>query len=68
MDLISLVVMVIVACLLFWAVRTLLAAFGVGDPIASVVYVLMVLIFVLWLLGALGMGGSFFHLGATRIR
>jgi hypothetical protein len=51
MDLVSLLVGLIVVALLFWAVRALLAAFGIGDPIATVVYVLMVVFVILWLLG-----------------
>jgi hypothetical protein len=44
----------IVILVLIWAVRALMAAFGIGDPIATVVYVLLVLIFLLWLVSYLG--------------
>jgi hypothetical protein len=44
--LIKLVVFIIVAGLIFWAVRKLLAAFGVGEPINTVVIVIVVLIIV----------------------
>jgi len=64
MSLLSLLVALIVICLVFWAVRALLAAFSIGDPIATVVYVLMVLIVVLWLLGGIS-GGV--HLGNLRL-
>jgi hypothetical protein len=64
MSLVSLLVALIVICLLFWAVRAILAAFSIGDPIATVVYVLMVLFVVLWLLGGIGGVG---HLGNLRL-
>lgn len=54
MSLIGLLVALIVICLLFWAVNAVLRAFGVGDPIATLVKVVFVVIVVLWLLGALG--------------
>lgn len=64
MTLLSLLVTLIVICLVFWAIRAILTAFGIGDPIATVVYVLMVLFVVLWLLGQVS-GGS---LGTFRLR
>ncbi len=54
MTLIGLLVMLVIVCLLFWAVRTLMAAFGVPAQIQTVVHVLFVVIVVLWLLGQLG--------------
>ena len=65
MDLVSLLVGLIIIALLFWAVRALLGAFGIGDPIATVVYVLMVVIVILWLLGMVT--GSP-HFGNLRLR
>lgn len=63
MSILSILVALIVICLVFWAARTLMAAFGIGDPIASVVYVLFVVLVVIWLVGALN-GGS---LGNLRL-
>lgn len=57
MSLLSLLVALLIICLLFWAVTAILAAFGVGDPIATVVKVIFVVLVVLWLVGALGGGG-----------
>lgn len=54
MSLIGLLVALIVICLLFWAVNAVMRAFGVGDPIATLVKVVFVIVVVLWLLGALG--------------
>ena len=67
MTIVSLLVALLIFCIVLWAARALMAAFGIGDPIATVVYVLLVLIFLLWVLGALGVGGlgSF---GAIRVR
>lgn len=55
MSLLGLLVALIVVCLLYWVVISVLSAFGVGDPIATIVKVLFVLIVVLWLLSAFGM-------------
>lgn len=65
MDILSLLVALIIIALLFWAVRALLTAFGIGDPIATVVYVILVVLVILWLLGAVT--GST-HFGAIRLR
>ncbi len=67
MDLLTLLVTLIIVILLFWAVRALLAAFGIGDPIATVVYVLMVVFVIVWLLG-LVTGSPILHLGTVRVR
>lgn len=56
MPIIGLLVSLIVICLLWWAVTRVLAAFGVGDPIATVVKVVFVVIVVLWLVAGLGYG------------
>ena len=56
MSLIGLLVALVVVCLLFWAINAILHAFGVGDPIATVVKVVFVVIVVLWLISALGFG------------
>lgn len=58
MSLIGLLVVLLVACIVLWAARALLAAFGIGDPIATVVYVILVLIILFWLLSALGLVGA----------
>ena len=56
MDLLSLLVLLIVACVLVWGARTIMSAFGIGDPIASVVYVVIVILILFELLGLLGHG------------
>jgi hypothetical protein len=55
----------VLICLVFWAIRRILAAFGVGEPISTLVYVLGVILVVFWLLNVLGGGGG--HIGSVRI-
>ncbi len=52
----SLLVWLLIFCIVLWAARALMAAFGVGDPIATVIYVLLVVCFLIWLLGVVGAG------------
>ena len=56
MSLIGLLIALLLFCLVYWCVMKLLAAFGVGNPIATVVQVVFVLVFVLWLVGEFGYG------------
>lgn len=53
-PLLGLLVALIVICLAWWAVTRILAAFGVGDPIATVVKVGFVVLVILWLLSFFG--------------
>jgi len=52
----TLLIWLIVACVLYWCVQAILGATGVGEPVATVVKVLFVLILVLWLLSQFGYG------------
>lgn len=56
MSLIGLLIAVLVVCVVLWAVQRLLTAFGIGDPIRTVIFVVVVLIALLWALGVLGGG------------
>ncbi len=58
MSLIGVLILLLVCCLLFWAVRTLLAAFGAPSQIQVVVQVLFVVLVCLWLLQVLGLLGD----------
>lgn len=51
------VVALIVLGLLYWAANKIMTAFGVGDPIRTVVIVLLVIIVVIFILYALFGGG-----------
>jgi len=65
MSLIGLLILLVVFCVVVWAVRALLAAFAVPEPIATVVWVLVVLICVFTLVdqaGIVGSGGPFLRL------
>ncbi len=65
MSLFSLLFALLVFCVIIWAARTLMAAFGIGDPIASVVYVFLVLIVLIWLFNSFGGG---FNIPIGRVR
>ncbi len=58
MSLIGLLILLIVFCVILWAARALLAAFSIGEPISTVVWVLIVLIAVFALLGQFGVLGT----------
>ena len=63
MPFISLLAVLLIFCLVLWCARMLLGAFGIGDPIASIIQVVIVIVFVLWLVQALGLiGGPVIHL------
>ena len=63
MTIVGLLVTLLVVCLLIWGTRALLAAFSIGDPIATVVQVVLVIVIVLYLISAFGYGGG----GALKI-
>ena len=56
MSLVALLVLLLVACVVIWAARSLMGAFGIGDPIATVIYVVLVLVFLVLLAQGLGVG------------
>lgn len=58
MTIVGLLVALIVVCLLVWACRSILAAFSIGDPIATVVQVILVLLVIFWLLSQFGVVGG----------
>lgn len=65
MPLISILISLLILCVIVWAARALLAAFGIGDPIATVVYIILVLFFLIYLISLLGGGAAF---GSLRLR
>lgn len=63
MSLLTLLVVVIVVSVVLWAVRTLLVAFDVSNPMAGVVMVIAVVVLLLFALTELGLiAGRVFHL------
>lgn len=55
MSIVTLLVGLLIWCLIAWGVRTIMAAFSIGNPIASVVNVILVILFILWLLSVFGL-------------
>lgn len=48
MSLIGLLFLVLIVCVVIWATRALLAAFSVGEPIRTVVWIAVVLLVLFW--------------------
>ena len=48
--LLNILLLLLVVCVVLWAARAIMAAFGIGDPIATLVYVALVLIILFALL------------------
>jgi hypothetical protein len=57
--LISLLVVVLVLCVVYWAVHRLAAAFGLPPTIVTVLDVGLVIVGVLYVLRAFGLAGAF---------
>ena len=53
-TLLALFIFLIVACVIWWGTVRIMAAFGIGDPIATVVQVVLVILILFALLDALG--------------
>lgn len=58
MSLISLVIIILILCVVYWCIMQIMGAFGVPAQIQTVVMVLFVLLAVLWIVSALGLFGS----------
>lgn len=56
--LISLLVFLILIGLAFWVINMLSGAFGIPQPIVTVLYVVLVVFVVIYLLQVLGLAGS----------
>jgi len=52
---VTLLIGLVIFALIWWAATRLMAAFGIGEPIHTVVMVVLVVLFVLWLLGIAGL-------------
>lgn len=53
MDLIAIFITFVVICFLVWATRAVLTAFQIGDPWATLIYVALGFLILLWILGSL---------------
>ena len=58
MSIIVLLILLLIFCVVVWAVRALLSAFAVPEPISTVVWVLIVLVAVFALVDQAGILGS----------
>lgn len=54
----TLLIALFVFCVVYWCAVRLMAAFGVGDPVATVVQIVIVVAGLLWLVSFLGYGGT----------
>lgn len=54
MTLLGLVALVLVVCVVVWAVYALTNAFSIGEPIRTVIYVVTAIVVLLFLLNATG--------------
>lgn len=52
MTLVGVLIVLIVFGLIWWAAHRLMAAFGIGEPISTIVTVILVVVFALYLLSA----------------
>lgn len=56
--LIGLLIALIVICAVWWAAHRIMAAFGIGNPVAGIVEVVIVLVALVWLLSLFGYGSA----------
>lgn len=54
MTLVGLLITVLILCFLVWVVRMLLTAFAVGEPISTVVWVVVVALVIIYIVQKLG--------------
>jgi uncharacterized membrane protein len=54
MSIIGLFVALILLCVIIWAAQALLNAFGIADPLRTVIWVIVVVLAVLIILGYVG--------------
>ena len=55
MSLIGLLVVLLVACVVIWCARMLIAAFGLPAPIGTVIYVIVVIVVLLYVIRSFGL-------------
>lgn len=54
MSILTLLLVLLVVCAVIWAARALISAFGIPEPVGTVLYVGIVLLAILWLVAQLG--------------
>ena len=55
MSIIGLLIVLLVVCVVLWAARALIAAFAIPQPIATVIYVVVVILVLFWGLSHVGL-------------
>jgi hypothetical protein len=68
MNLIGLLVALIVIGVIFWCVRMLAAAFGIPQPIVTVIYVILVIVCLIWILNIFGLIGGIGGIATRPLR
>jgi hypothetical protein len=63
---IAILVFVLVAGVLWWAVNALVGAFGIPNPLATIIQVVVILILLLAFLDMTGIFAGGLHLGSLR--
>jgi hypothetical protein len=53
-SVVSLLLALLVLCVVVWAAQNLMRAFNVGDPIRTVILVVLVVVALVWFLSVLG--------------
>lgn len=56
MSILGILIAIIIIGVLLWAARALIAAFKIPDPIATIIYVVLVILVLIWVLSQLGVG------------
>lgn len=56
MSILGILVALVILCLVYWAATKLMDAFGIGDPIRTVVIVALVILGILWLVSQIAPG------------
>lgn len=57
MSLLGLLVLVVIIGVVLWAARALIAAFAIPNPFATLIYVVIVIIALVWFVQAITGGG-----------
>jgi hypothetical protein len=55
MSILGLLVLIIIVGVALWASRALMAAFAIGDPLRTVIYVLVMIVLLILVLNSLGL-------------
>lgn len=56
MPILSILIALLILCVVYWAAEKLMAAFGVGEPIHTVVIVLLVILALVYLFSLISAG------------